>query len=186
MKIMQLAFSIMLTSTLSGCAYNGYQRGYAGYSSGYGSNYSTGYGVQEVYEYYPAQTYYPLSGGTHYQPRYGSPGYSNRATIHEGHYDNRDRRTANPPDDRQNSRMRDSRTDRWQRHSFRPNGQPQTHAREQRWGAQARNHQDSAGMRQSWQSAPQIPASGGMDRFQRGSSDGRSDAGRGHQSHDRR
>ena len=180
MKIIQLAFSIILASTLSGCAYNGYQRGYAGYSSGYG--------VQEVYDYYPAQTYYP-QGGVYYQQRYGSPGYSNRAAIHGKHYDNRDWRTAKPPHNHQNSRMRDNNADRWQRHSSRPNGQPQGQAREQRWEAQARSRQGTAATKHSWQSAPnssQMPASGRMGSFQRSPGNGRSDAGRGHQVHRQR
>jgi hypothetical protein len=153
MKILQLAFSIVLASALSGCAYNGYQHGYAGYSSGYGSAYSTGYGVQESY-YYPAQTYYQSGGGVHYQQLYGSPGYSNRAALHRGHNYNRDWRTANPHRNQQNPGGKSNNAGRWQNHASGHVGQPQNHTREQKWGAQARSRQNTSAMKHSWQSAP--------------------------------
>lgn len=84
MKIMQPALFILLALTLSGCAYNGYQHGYVGYSSDYGSGYSTGYAVQESYDY-PVQTYYPQGGGViRYQQRHVDSHYPNRAALHGG------------------------------------------------------------------------------------------------------
>lgn len=147
MKIIALGFLIFLALTLSGCAYNGYQHGYAGYSSVY----STGYGVSEPYDYYPAQHYYPQGGVIHSQQHSASPGYPNRKG-HGGYDVHRDWRTA-PPSHR-NSGMRDNNTGRWPRHSSGHVEQQQNHARE------------TAVTKHAWQTAP---ASGRTGNLRNGS-----------------
>lgn len=64
-------FALLSILVLTGCAYPSYQRGYAGYSSGY----STGYGVHS-YSSYPESVYYRQSMVPSYSygnsaPRYG-------------------------------------------------------------------------------------------------------------------
>ena len=152
MKIIQLAFSIILASTLSGCAYNGYQRGYSGYSSGYGSGYSTSYGVQR--SYYPAQTYYPQGGVIRHQQQYASPRYSNHDVMYgrDRPHDNRDWQAPRFTHGHQQSGSRDHDASRWQDHSSRQDGRQQNHNLERKRENQVQRRQDASAPNRSRQS----------------------------------
>ncbi|QPK62303.1 hypothetical protein IVG45_15790 [Methylomonas sp. LL1] len=82
MKILPVVFSVLMLG-VSGCAYNGYQRGYVGYSSGHSSAY-----VGQSYYDYPVRSYYQPGGVIRYQQQYLAPSYPH---LHDGHDDWRGR-----------------------------------------------------------------------------------------------
>jgi hypothetical protein len=184
MKTIKWVFSI-LALTLSGCAYNGYQRSYAGYSGGYG--------VQGYYDY-PVQTYYRPTGVIRYHEQYITPRYPSYSDEHsDWHHDNkvrhRDRDWEGPKATygHVQGNRRDDDASRWKANPSRHSWQQQSHGLERKWETQAQRRQDSSGERHSWQSdqaSSRNPTSGRIGHFQRGSSGSSFD--RDHHNHSQR